>query len=61
MGAFQRDAEDGDASTNNDYAFSALSVSYTIAPGLKADITSSSGEAGDTSADSLAMTLKASF
>lgn len=56
------DVNDNNDSTNNEYAFTALSVSYTLAPGLKADVTSSSSSFGeDVSGSSLAATFKARF
>ena len=61
FGAFQRSADTEDGDMKDDFSFSAYSLAYTIAPGLKADLTTSSGELNDESADTLALTLKASF
>ena len=61
FGAFQRSAETDHGDMKDDFSFSAYSLAYTIAPGLKADLTTSSGELNDESADTLALTLKASF
>jgi len=66
LGAFSRTAETSSADNpNEEYSLSAYSLSYSIAPGLSADITSSSESfddgSGKNSADAVAIALKASF
>ena len=66
FGAFSRSADTSRAmAADDEYQLSAYSLSYAIAGGLSADITSSSESfddgTGKTSADALAIALKASF